>query len=373
MTRPRVLVLGNCAANPHTGSGAVIALALDELALAGARVEFFHLGVKGIGGTLRAARYLAPLRAWRHARALLRQEAWDVVVCFGGEWGLFARTAPRTRRWRLVQYSNGVESHAAATVRMAWGEPGFRKPRWFQRGDLSSIHDLAFRHVDHVAVVSEFDARYLREVLALPADAVTVLSSPLPDYFLGLPLATTRPPVVGFCGGWSPIKNISLIARDVQAFLRAFPEWRFEAVGPGTEGIVASGAFGADVLPRVRGLGPRPREQLPGWYRQCSIVLLPSVYDSFGLAAAEATACGCALVGSPNSGYAASLEHGEEVYRLRSGRTPELERALAELASDPALLTRIARGGHRRAQALTRAAWRSGFLDCVMRLKELAP
>jgi glycosyltransferase involved in cell wall biosynthesis len=371
----KALVLSNCAADPHTGSGSVIALVLDELDQIGARAHFFHLASRGIAGTARGARYLAPVRAWAQARRLLRLDDYDVVICFGAEWGLFTWWwSRRPRRWRLLQYSNGVESHAAAALRLAARQPGFPRPRWFQRGNLSGVHDLAFRHADHVAVVSEFDARYLRDVVGLAPDRVTTLPTPLPEYFLqAAGTEGVRPRVVGYCGGWIPIKNVSLIAQDVQAFLRAFPGWRFEAVGPGTERLAHAGTFERDVMPRVRGVGTMPREQLPGWYHQCAITLLPSVYDSFGLVAAEAMVCGCAVVASVNSGFPTSLVHGQEVYLLRSGQSPALEQALVELAESDELRASIARGGQRRALALSRASWRTSFRAMVSRLISTAP
>jgi len=357
-----VLVLSNCPADPHTGSGSAIDLVLRELASAGARAEFVYLKPKGIFGSTRGARYLAVIRGLFEGTRRVRQGVFDLVICFGGEWGLFTRwVSRRPRSWRLLQYSNGVESHAVMAMQQAAQLPEFPRPRWFQRGNLSRVHDLAFVHADHVAVLSAFDARYLSDVLRVPPGRVTIRPTPLPAYFLGRPPPASRPRRIGYCGSWQARKNISLITHDVTRFLRAFPDWQFEAVGPGTETLQQSAAFGADVVTRVRGRGGIDRERLPEWYAECAIVLLPSIYESLGLAAAEAMACGCAVIGSSGSAFAASLRQGEEVYLLESPCPPFLERALVELARDDALRDRIAAGGHARAQALSLEQWRRAF------------
>lgn len=365
----KALILSNCAVDPGTGSGSLVNCVVEDLQAGGAGPTVVHLPQVGFGGTARGARYLAPVHAVIVALRCLRADRYDLVVCCGGEWGLFSWLANRRpRSWKLLQYSNGVESHAVAAMRAAERVPGFPRPRWYQRGDLSRLHDLAFRYADHVVVQSEFDARYLRGDLGLEPSSITAIETPLPDAFLGRALVERKPRRIGYCGTWQARKNVAFIQRDVEAFLRASPDWRFEAVGPGTTALNWPGAVDPAVAARMRGLGPLPRSRLPEWYEGCSIFLLPSVYESLGLVAAEAMACGCAVIGSPGSAFAASLRHGDEVFLLNSTESPRLSEALVALAQDDALRAHIARGGYRQAQRLSRARWRLEFRELLTRL-----
>lgn len=367
----KILILSNCEANPDTGSGFAVKLVLDALRETGSKVEFNFLRAVGLFGSGFGARYLAPI-LWAFkgfVRSLGGKH--DVIICFGGEWGVFTYLHScwrRTTAPRCIQYSNGVESHASFWMHRAEQSRTFPRPRWYQRGNLSWLHDLAFTHADQVAVLSEFDARYLTDKLGLASNRVTVLHDPLPDYFLSIPLRLDRPKNIGYCGTWLPRKNISLMLADIQLFLSRHQEWRFEAVGPGTEILNQRGYVSAELASRIKGLGVVPKRQLPVWYQGCSVFVLPSAYESFGLVAAEAMACGCAVVASKSAAFPASLQSRREVYLLHDTVPPYLAAALEEISEDDNLRQQLAIGGYGRVQSLSGAQWRKEFYDFLNRL-----
>lgn len=76
------------------------------------------------------------------------------------------------------------------------------------------------------------------------------------------------------------------------------------------------------VTERVRFLGPRPHEELPHYYRAADVVAVPSFYESFGLVAVEAMACGTPVVASRVGGLASTIVDGRTGY-LIPWRCPE--------------------------------------------------
>jgi glycosyltransferase involved in cell wall biosynthesis len=180
---------------------------------------------------------------------------------------------------------------------------------------------------------------------------VVPIENPLPAEYLGLPFEAEREPRIGFVGAWLPRKGIARIVRELPSVLREFPAWRLSLVGVG-DGFRAGDHFPADVVPSVEVVPATDRASLlKAHYPRFAIVLLPSIYESFGLAAAEAMACGAALVASP-VGFAHSLRAGQEALLVSEAQGSGLGEAVRRLITDEPLRRGIARAGHSRVQAL---------------------
>ncbi|HXU32225.1 MAG TPA: glycosyltransferase family 4 protein, partial [Thermoanaerobaculia bacterium] len=185
-----------------------------------------------------------------------------------------------------------------------------------------------------------------------PAGRILALENPLPESFLGRPLDLERGPEIGYCGSWLPIKGIEVIRREIPGVLNAFPGWRFTLVGVGAS-FRAADHFPADILPRISVVPVANRErELPELYRRFAILIAPSLSESFGLATAEAMACGAAVAATP-VGFAAALVEDEEVVSIDPpGEPGRLADAVGRLIRDPELRRRVATGGWKRVQEL---------------------
>jgi glycosyltransferase involved in cell wall biosynthesis len=113
-----------------------------------------------------------------------------------------------------------------------------------------------------------------------------------------------------------------------------------------------SDTFPADVHARIEiNAFVMDREALRAAYRRCAIVIAPSQYESFGLAAAEAMACGCALVAS-RTGFAAGLRDGIEACLLPTPSSPHLYACVKSLMENTRTRIAVAAGGYQRVQQL---------------------
>jgi len=275
---------------------------------------------------------------------------YDVVEFYGGEgWlAISALASLPGRRFLLVSHSNGLETHCTETLGAA---PEAREPRrWYHLRHERWIA-CGFRRADAIVTVAPFDRDYaLRERYA-SEHRVLAIENPLPASFLGCEVSFAREPVIGYCGSWLPIKGAALIARDLPRILREFPSWRLMLVGVGPDFRPAE-CFPTDLLPRISTVPRAEREtELQALYKRFAITIVPSFYESFSLAAAEAMACGSALVAT-RVGFAAGLRGGEEAILLPAATSPCLYEGLKVLIEDAALRERIARAGHRRVQSL---------------------
>ena len=84
-------------------------------------------------------------------------------------------------------------------------------------------------------------------------------------------------------------------------------------------------------------LGKRAQETLPDYYVAADVVVMPSLYESFGMVALEAMACGTPVVASQVGGLAYLVRDGETGYLVPDRDPAALADRLSRLLSNPQL------------------------------------
>jgi D-inositol-3-phosphate glycosyltransferase len=124
------------------------------------------------------------------------------------------------------------------------------------------------------------------------------------------------------------------------------------------------------VGPWVEFRGPQPQDVLPDYYAAADVCLMPSLYESFGMVALEAMACGIPVIGSRVGGLAVTVQDGTTGLLVPEGDVEALAASIARLLEDD---------GRRRQLGVQAAQWarRFGWPDiarAVVRLyAEVAP
>jgi D-inositol-3-phosphate glycosyltransferase len=85
---------------------------------------------------------------------------------------------------------------------------------------------------------------------------------------------------------------------------------------------------------RVRFLGPQRQDRLPLFYASADATVMPSYYESFGMVALEAMACGSPVVASRVGGLTTTVRHGVTGYLVPEGDAEALAAQLALLLHD---------------------------------------
>jgi D-inositol-3-phosphate glycosyltransferase len=84
-------------------------------------------------------------------------------------------------------------------------------------------------------------------------------------------------------------------------------------------------------------LGARGQDTLPYYYSAAEVLVMPSHYESFGMVALEAMACGTPVIASEVGGLAYLVRDGETGFTIPSSEPDKLCEKLSWLLSDPAL------------------------------------
>jgi glycosyltransferase involved in cell wall biosynthesis len=154
--------------------------------------------------------------------------------------------------------------------------------------------------------------------------------------------------VVLFCGKLQPWKA----PQDVlEAFSRAnLPDSFLVYAGDGPlRGAIEQRARELGVSERIRILGFVNQSQLPSVYRAGDLLVLPSLYEGFGLVVNEAMLCGCQVAVSDRVGAKYDLvREGENGYIFPSGNVDALAAIYRALLPDPENRRRMGEAARQR-------------------------
>ncbi len=136
--------------------------------------------------------------------------------------------------------------------------------------------------------------------------------------------------------------------------------------------VAGEGPLAAEMASWRRGLAHPDRvellgfqEDMPRFFQGLSMLVMPSHAEGFGLAAAEASACGLPVIASRASSLPEIIADGLTGILHPPGQPAALAAAMTELCLDPALCQDMGRAGRRMIQT------RFGMETCLDRLVAL--
>lgn len=103
---------------------------------------------------------------------------------------------------------------------------------------------------------------------------------------------------------------------------------------------------------RVTFLGPKSQKELAELFSGATAVVVPSYYESFGMVAAEAQACGTPVIASGTGGLQDVVQDGQTGILVPPKDSKALARAMYKMAEEPNLVETLGQGAVRRASLL---------------------
>lgn len=232
-----------------------------------------------------------------------------------------------------------------------------------QRRYLMTETAHACRRAVRLIAISESGRRDLHRVYGAPLERIDVVPPGVGEAY------RPRPPaeVAAFrrqqglpdtfllhVGTLQPRKNIPLLLEALARLNRSETPlvlvggkgWAYDAI---FERVAALGLSN-----RVRFAGYVADEALPLWYNAAAALVMPSLYEGFGLPVVEALACGTPVVAA---GASSLPEAGGDVALYHDPRDPdELAARLAQTLDDPAVAARARIAGPAHAARFSWAA-----------------
>jgi D-inositol-3-phosphate glycosyltransferase len=151
-----------------------------------------------------------------------------------------------------------------------------------------------------------------------------------------------------FVGRMDPVKGLDTLVHAVARLLAERPEWRYGAclciVGgdkPDLPTSLDDTARRIDALRQELGLvdfvtflGPQAQVDLPYYYSAAQVVVVPSRYESFGMVALEAMACGVPVIASDVGGLSTLVRDGRTGFLVPDGDVEALADRIRLLFND---------------------------------------
>jgi glycosyltransferase involved in cell wall biosynthesis len=351
----RILALSSCPLDPLLGSGKTRLRWSQGLRALGHEVDMLEpRDFEWWHGARRALRFRQALGAVGAIRARLRRRAYDLIEFFGGEFGIATRLLSREKtRPLMVAHTDGFE--LLASERLQQYDPphtlALRLHRWYAHHTHDRLSRAAFVHADAFVTGCELDLQSVLRLELFPRERTAVVSPGLDDEYLAAPPQPRAQPRVAFIGSWIARKGVRNLVAVMNEVLHARAEVRLDLYGTACPAETVFAQFPAALRGRVQVHGRLSNQQIAEGLSRAHVFFFPSQYEGFGMALAEAMACGCAPVTTP-TGFGAELRDGSEALLCAFDDRKAMLRAVLALLDDHGLRERIAHAAQQRARAL---------------------
>jgi len=284
------------------------------------------------------------------------------------------------RRYDLLHSHYWLSGWVALELRKGWRVPviqmfhtlGHLKKTVAANGGLSEARERTrvetevMGLADRVVAATPADKSQMVEFYgADPARITVVLPGVDHDLFHPIPraearryvgLANSSEHMLLFVGRLDPVKGLNVLFEALCLLLRELaPSWqgRICLAVIGGDSAESAGALReeADCLDDVKEryglqemvafLGSRLQETLPYYYSAADVCVMPSLYESFGLVALEAMACGTPVVASRVGGLPYVVRDGETGLLVPDNDPAALAEKLRQLLTEPELRKRL--------------------------------
>jgi glycosyltransferase involved in cell wall biosynthesis len=223
------------------------------------------------------------------------------------------------------------------------------------------MQKLVARRLDGIVTVSESSRGMTQQAFGLDPARMRVIHNGIDgEQFRPIPDVEGRPGLIAYVGN-SEDRN-----KGARYLIEAMNHLVVEQGRDYHLAVVDHEKRNLKLLPRlvrqyglsthVHFLGHVDRDRLTRLYNQAQIVVSPSLYEGFGLPAAEAMACSTAVIATTAGAFPEVIDHNETGWLVPPGDSPSLAAAIDLLMDDPSLRERLGRAA--RESIVERFNWR---------------
>ena len=240
-------------------------------------------------------------------------------------------------------------------------------------GPLSKLERKALQQADVVLAISEYTKAQLTRHPEINADKSRIFSCTLDPHWkmdAYVAMNAQTPPVILTVARISKddrYKGIDNVIRSLPAVVREVGPVDYRVVGQGEDAPrLRALADGLGVSRYVNFLGSVSDAELREQYKSCSLFVMPSNEEGFGIVFLEAMAYGKPVVGGTNGGTPSVVTHGETGLLVDSTDVAGIAQSLITLLNNKEMRERLGQAGHKRlAEHFTFDKFAQNFRDVL--------
>lgn len=209
-----------------------------------------------------------------------------------------------------------------------------------------SLGRLSLRKADGIIAVTRLEADFLVKVAGADPNKITVIPEGVDlDLFKPKTTGLESENIILFVGRIAPEKGLMYLIKAIPRVAKVFPSISVMIVGEdqGIQKDLMKAAEKLKVEKIVHFLGPKFGHELARTYRKTRLFVLPSLYETFGLAVLEAMATGLPVVATRVGGIPELVEEGRNGVLVGPGDHETLAEAIIGLLSDFELSLKISK------------------------------
>jgi len=212
---------------------------------------------------------------------------------------------------------------------------------------LQPLAKLVLRKAKAITVVSSFLKNVLVEKIGLSNENISVIPMPFEFPNLSFPPKERKGGESILCvARFIPQKRLEVLI-DAVSQLRQDMEVKLTILGDGPERENLQKYISKSGLGKIVEMpGFIVRDELPNYYRECDLFVLPSVNEGFGLTLAEAMLNRRPVIGADSGGIPDLIEEGRTGLLFPEGDSGKLAEAMKRILKDDRFAKRIAENGY---------------------------
>jgi glycogen(starch) synthase len=233
-----------------------------------------------------------------------------------------------------------------------------------KKPNLGSLWDhwlerAVWSRADAITAPSRCLAEDVGQEMGWAGERVRVIPNPIAPEMLARALMNSHraecphigAPLVLYAGRLAAVKGIPILVEAARMVRQEIPRARFVLAGPWQMRQKPDEWMAGELVAAGGGLtwlGPLPPPRLAELYSQAAAFVMPSYYESFGIACIEAMAFGLPVVAAAVGGLKEVVEDGCTGLFFPPGDAAALAEAILSLLRHPRLRMRLGRAGRER-------------------------
>ena len=235
------------------------------------------------------------------------------------------------------------------------------------------MQQVVARRLPRVIVVSETSKRSVQQAFGLEEERMRVVHNGIDtERFRPLPDVERKPGLIVYVGNSEDrnkgarylIEALHLLQDDRRDYELALVDHKKERLK-----LVPRLVQQYGLSSRVHFMGHLSNDDLVRLYNQATLVVSPSLYEGFGLPAAEAMSCGTPVIATTGGAFPEIIDHDETGWLVPPGDARAIAGAIRMMMDDPALRERLGLAG--RAAILQRFNWRKAAEETLAVYEEV--